>query len=265
MTAAQRNALFEEAAQLGISNVTVVQLQAEGIAGIENLADFDKETTEQIATNLQYPAGRVADPNAGAAAGATIPTPPFVFGAKSQQRLIHATKLIRYYDTVGHAATAANLQWTRVMKNFSEQWKALKDKKGGNEPEVPKITKALPIIKWTEAFRDYLHGVIGVRTISLAYVIRPEAAVPAIGPQAAGTPHSAEHEAIETELIVRASHGHPLFREDNSAVYYKLEEVTRATSYAASIKPYQRTKNGREPWLALSSQYYAGGSRDQTS
>jgi len=32
LTAAQRNAFFEEAAQMGISNVMVVQLQAEGIA-----------------------------------------------------------------------------------------------------------------------------------------------------------------------------------------------------------------------------------------
>jgi hypothetical protein len=95
-------------------------------------------------------------------------TPPFVFGAKSQQRLIHAANLIRYYETVGRNTTVGNLQWTPVMKNFSEQWKALEDKnKGGDEPEVPKITKALPIIKWTEAFRDYLHRLIGVRTIPL--------------------------------------------------------------------------------------------------
>ena len=33
-----------------------------------------------------------------------------------------------------------------------------------------------------------------------------------------------------------------MFMEDNSSVYYKLEEATRATSYVASIKPYQRTK-----------------------
>jgi hypothetical protein len=46
-----------------------------------------------------------------------------------------------------------------------------------------------------------------------------------------------------------------LFREDNLAVYYKLEEATRATSYSASIKLYQRTKNGRYAWLALSNQY----------
>jgi hypothetical protein len=81
---------------------------------------------------------------------------------------------VRYYDTVGRDTTAGNLQWTPVMKNFSEQWKALADKKGGDEPES-KITKALPIIKWTEAFRDYLHRIIGVRTSPLFYVIRAEA------------------------------------------------------------------------------------------
>jgi hypothetical protein len=255
LTAAQRTAFFVDAGQMGIPQETVVQLQAEGIDGVDDLTDFDKETIEQIASNLRRPAGRVPDPNPTAAEGATIPTPPFVFGAKSQQRLIHATNLIRYYEAVGRVSTAANLQWTPTMKNFSEQYKALQDKKGGDEPEVPKITKALPIIKWTEAFRDYLHRVVGVRTIPLAYVIRPEANVPAIGPQAVGTPHSTEHEAIEIELIARASHGHALFREDNSAVYYKLEEATRATAYAASIKPYQRTKNGRDAWLALSNQY----------
>jgi hypothetical protein len=140
-------------------------------------------------------------------------------------------------------------------EEFFEQWKALENKKGGDEPDVPMISKALPIIKWTEAFRDYLHQVIGVRTIPLAYVIRPEATVPTIGAQAAGTPHYVQHEGIDAEMIARASHGHLLFREDNSNVYYKLEEATRATSYAASIKPYQRTKNGCDAWLALSNQY----------
>jgi hypothetical protein len=56
-------------------------------------------------------------------------------------------------------------------------------------------------------------------------------------------------------LITQAAHGHALFREDNSAVYYKLEEATRATSYATSIKPFQRAENGRMAWLALSNQY----------
>ena len=40
-----------------------------------------------------------------------------------------------------------------------------------DHPDVPTITKALPIIKWTEAFQDFLHRVIGARMIPLAYVI----------------------------------------------------------------------------------------------
>ena len=46
----------------------------------------------------------VPDPNP-----TTIPTPPFVFGAKSQQRLINATSIIWYYDTIGQNITARNL------------------------------------------------------------------------------------------------------------------------------------------------------------
>jgi hypothetical protein len=55
------------------------------------------------------------------------------------------------------------------MRNFKEQFKALKDKKDADAPDVPKITKALPIIKWTEAMLDHLHRIIGVRMIPLAY------------------------------------------------------------------------------------------------
>jgi len=255
LTAAQTTALLEQDTQMGIPHATVVQLQQEGITIVDDLIDFDKDTIEQIAANLRRPAGRVPDPNPNAAPGATIPMPSFVFGAKSQTRLVTAAELLRYYKEVGRLTTPGNIQWATVMKNFAAQWKALKDKKKADEPEVPKITKALPVIRWTEAFRDYLHHTIGVRTIPLAYVIRPDEDVPAIGTIAAATPHSTEHGSIEDELIARASHANPLYREDNSAVYHKLEEATRATSYAASIKPYQRAKNGRGAWLALSNQY----------
>ena len=60
---------------------------------------------------------------------------------------------------------------------------------------------------------------------------------------------------MEAELIAWAAHTHALFREDNSVVHYHLEEATRGTSYAASIKPYQRGKDGRRAWKALTSQY----------
>ena len=76
--------------------------------------------------------------------------------------------------------------------------------------------------------------------IPLAFVTRAVvevlAAVPALENN---RPHSEEHGSVETKLIARASHKHELFCEDNAKVYYHLEEATRGTSYAASIKPFQ--------------------------
>ena len=110
----------------------------------------------------------VPSPDPGAAAGSTIPTPAFVFGAKSQKRLGIACELVRYYNTVGRNLTAANMRWNDVIKNLEIQWKALKTKRDEDTPEVPKISKSLPIIKRTEVFQDHLHRVIGVRMIPLA-------------------------------------------------------------------------------------------------
>ena len=256
LTAAQTTAFFEDPAQMGIPHETVLQLVQEGIDSVDDLADFDKDSLQQLADNLRRPGGRIPDPDPNAAAGATIPTPPFTFGAKSQKRISAACDLVRYYTTVARPITAANMQWNTVMKNFEIQWKALKTKKDEDEPEIPKITKALHVVKWTEAFKDYLWRCVGVRYIPLSYVIRddetPAAAVPALE---AGQPHSATHGSVEAELVARASHTHPLYRDDNATVYYKIAEAIRSTQYAASIKPFQRTKDGRGAWFAIVQQF----------
>ena len=240
LTAAQMTTFFEHADQMGIPHTTVLQLHSEGITSVSDLADFNKDSLQQLADNLRHPGGRVPDPNPAALPGSTIPTPPFVFGAKSQRHITVACDLVKYYKTVGHELTAANLQWNTVMKNFDVQWTALEEKKGDDSPETPKISKALPVIKWMEAFKDFLNRKIGNRNIPLVYIIRevlnPPAAAPPLAP---GQPHFLEYGSVEAELIARASHAHALFRDDNSDLYFLLEEATRGTQYAASIKPFQ--------------------------
>ena len=246
LSAAQTTVFFESPDQMGIPHATMVQMQLEGIQSVADLADFEKDSLQQLADNLRKPGGRIADPDPNAPARATIPTPAFTYGAKSQKMLTVACDLIRYYQTVGRDLTAANIQWNQVMSNFEIQWKALKERKDEDDPDVPKITKALPIIKWTEAFQDFLNRVIGARMIPLAYVIQIDPQVPGNDlTLAANQPHSTEHGSVEGELVARAAHIHALFRDDNSVVYYHLEEATRGISYAKSIKPFQRGKDVR--------------------
>ena len=157
---------------------------------------------------------------------------------------------------MGRDLTAANMRWNNVIKNFEIQWKALKTKRDEDTRDVLKISKSLPIIKWTEAFQEHLHRVIGVRMIPLAYVTRKYEDVPVVVPLLmVGQPHSGVHGSIEVEMIVRASHTHAMFCDDNAAVYYEFEEATRSTSYAPSIKPFQRTKKGHGAHQALTNQY----------
>ena len=187
----------------------------EGIHSVADLADFDKDSLEQLGDNLR----NSGDPNPNAAKGATIPTPAFTYGAKSQKRLAVACNLIRYYQTVGMDLTASNIQWNQVMIYFEIQCKALKERKDEDDPEVPKITKALTIIKWTEAIQDFLNRVIGARMIPLAYVIQIDSQVPGNAlPLVVNHPHSTEHGSVEGELVARAAHTYALYRDDNSAV-----------------------------------------------
>ena len=241
LTNAQRTTFFTDPENLGIPAATLAQMANDGIATENDLLDFDEKSIKQIAENLRRPPGE----------GAV----PFVFGAKSQTRLTHACDIMRFYQVTGREPTASSLMWP-VIKNFSIAWKALTDRKeNDDEPDVPKISRGLPIMKWYEAFPDFLRQVIGVQMIPLVYVICPTVEVPAAPDRAAGQPYSTEHGSIEKELIFCASHTHVLYDDDNGKVYHYLEEATCSTSYAASLKPFQRSRNGRGAWLALLNQY----------
>ena len=77
LTVAQMTTFFEHAKQMGIPHATVLQLQSEGITLISDLADFYKNSLQQLVDNLRCPGGCVLDPNPGAPPGSTIPTAPF--------------------------------------------------------------------------------------------------------------------------------------------------------------------------------------------
>ena len=132
----------------------------------------------------------------------------------------------------------------------------MEEKKKEDEPKVPTVHKGLQITKWTDTFNDFCWKVIGARNIPLAYVIRDNAVVdPNPPPLAPGKSYSSATGSVEAELVERASFDHALYRSDNAKVYAYIEEAVRTSPYNASIKPFQRMKDGRGAYRALVSQH----------
>lgn len=118
-------------------------LMAEGIAMVKDLEEFNDDELKAVQENLTKPAGTVPDTNN---VNQRIPAPSSVLGAKSVKRLkVAAVVAVRYYQIVGRDIDAINMHYTNVLKNFGEQWDAIKQKEKDDEPNVPKITRSLPI------------------------------------------------------------------------------------------------------------------------
>jgi len=138
--------------------------------------------------------------------------------------------------------TASNINYT-VGRCFDLQWKSIQARKKEIEGIAPKITRNL--MKWIPAnMTDFLGTIIGVRDVPISYVGRTNVAVPDTSDLLANKPYSEEHGSIETELIARVSHDHPLFGDDSAKVFNFLEEATRGTAVALTIAPYKRKKDG---------------------
>jgi hypothetical protein len=101
---------------MGIPNATVVQLQEEGIDTVDDLADFDNDTIEQIAANLCRPAGRIPDPNPGVAAGATSATQNLLCLERNPTAIDYRHQAC---PELRHRWPQHHLQWTPVMNNLA--------------------------------------------------------------------------------------------------------------------------------------------------
>jgi hypothetical protein len=255
-TAAQVTLFFEDPNQMAIPHRTRVKLAEEGILHPSDLRIFKADGFKRLAGSLRYPGGTIVNPDPNANAGALISTPIYVMGAKSWLRLEAAAEMVRYFHTCGRPLTAANMQWDPTISYYSEYWESLETQLKDSPPVLPKITKALPIMKWAEAFDTYLARVHGARSAPLTYVTREKVDVEDPLPVLLqGKPYSDKYGSAEDELVALTSHTSGLYRVDNAAVYYAVNLATQGTTYASSVTPFSATKDGRGAYLALTAQF----------
>eukprot|EP00957_Ditylum_brightwellii_P112086 8546657-Ditylum_brightwellii.AAC.1 len=137
---------------------------------------------------------------------------------------------------VGCRLTVSNTVYKTIIKSFTDQWDGMKDHKCQTQSMVPKITGELPIMHWVDTRETALAS-------RLASVHREN------------LPHGEEFNSIEEELVAQALHMHPLYCDDNAAVYYCLEEAVQGTQFASSLKPFQQVKNGKGALASITQQF----------
>ena len=177
-TAAQQVFFFEDADQMGLSNMTcTLSLIIEGIAVVDDLADWDDDDWDQWNSNWKKPE-RVQDTNNAAN---LISQVPFKVSVKSLKCLKISSKLIRYYDSVSTVLGAANIRWV-VMNNSEIQHKLLVEKVKQTKPDVPKVVDNTTVAKWDDSIKVHAAQVFGARKATLEYLLRTNDAVVAPHP-----------------------------------------------------------------------------------
>ena len=153
------NSFFQDADQMGLSDLTQAQMEGEGITDIDDLADFNnKESWAQIVENCKR-LPKIADPNN---ANQLVAQKPFQLSAKSLMRLKVAAKSVKYYNSIDSPLTANIMAWDKRWKNFKMEWESLQEiKKGNDDSSLKIISKTLTIDKWFETHESYFTTYVG--------------------------------------------------------------------------------------------------------
>ena len=219
-------------------------LRREGLETVQDLIDFKQDELKVAFRTPAIPAipavpavvqdGNVVQAAVPAIAG--VPGIPAInavpIPARSTTRLLIASVAFHYYKDTGRAVTPINMHFNNVLRDFYIEWQALETMADNETPTLPLLSKNNPPLKWCESFKQYLYGKFGVRKVPLLYLIR-------------------ETREVTPEAEDPLQEGKAYGSSDNATLYTLLEEATRNYTYAPTIKPFARTKNGRDAWLAL--------------
>ena len=111
------------------------------------------------------------------------------------------------------------IHWDTLVKDSTQQWKYIFDWREVDVPEGFNITRIITVIKWSEAFSDLIHTVIGVRTTPLEYVTIETVRVFETPPPLENNRlNSKYHGSVEGEWVARAMNDHTIFRYEKYKV-----------------------------------------------
>ena len=125
-------------------------------------------------------------------------------------RLTTACHAVQYYKTIDREIIPVMMRGENTLKNFHEALKALQTLANKTAPDVPCISRAMPVMKWAPVFELVIESIYGTRDfLPLMYVIRKEQnpADPS-SPLIPNIPYLEKHGSLQGELIARAENDH---------------------------------------------------------
>ena len=124
------------------------------------------------------------------------------------------------------------------------------------KPDLIKLVNNTTVAKWNDSTKVHEAQVFGIRKATLKYFLRTNDAVLAPHPPIMlDHPYSTAAGSIQGDKNLCLSLNHLLYRDKKKSFFDILEVALRGTSYEDSIKPFQRTGNGRGAYKALIAQH----------
>ena len=217
----------------------------EGLQTLADFAEFDDDSIKVLCSSVRKPGGVIDDPNEE---GARVPNPGHSIPAICEERMKQAAYAAKIYKSINRPIAPQALSRTR-LKLFKEHREIVESHE---DPEkLPVVSKSFGIVKAMDLIPNHLRDRLGVRKVSLAYIIRDEEEPAPLEALEGGKITSANYASLMEELIERTSLDGSAYIEDNAKVFSILSDLVAGTSFESSLKAFQRTRDGRGAYLAL--------------
>jgi len=216
---------------------------------MESLIFYDEKAIKSLCTSLRKPGGLVNGLPTAAGVATLIPDAGVYVSTRAEFNLATACYMARHYERTSRtllatALTAANTARFAKFRTAEEAYKEPSDKMSLTNPQK--------IIDFIDDWPENLAQFNGQNGRPLSYVIRENAvcldeAIDIQYPQA-----GCVYASMRDEINARAPHGLDAYIVDNALVFELLSDaVNEHKNVKTWIKPYAKTRNGREAWLAF--------------
>ena len=208
---------------MALPNDICARLVLEWLVNIDDLDDFKEDKLNQsfkkIHTSTPGIPG-VAATGGAAAVTAVAPVPSVIVSEKCDLRLKVASIAYHYYVFSVLDVTAANRNYTNVLKLFNVEYEYLITLSKDTKPDVSLLYKNQTPIKWIESFKCCLLRTYGLFHCPLLCIVWEDGDVSNESdvPIVSGYSYGASVFSLD-EFISRLYHTDFLYKYDNSMVY----------------------------------------------